>query len=157
MSNINIREKTEISVGLYYADWCPHCRSFYPKDESGRPLELSEIKDNKEESWQEIKQKLTKVDGYKVTCYNKSEKECTEAEKQTIDGWPTIMVKINEGVYKYNGGRNYKELEESIKRGIIQQKNGDELVGGNIKYHNVDYKEKYKKYKKLYFDLMNKK
>jgi thiol-disulfide isomerase/thioredoxin len=157
--SVNITEITNIDVVLYYANWCPHCRDFFPKDESNNPLDTEKaesVKPEGQDSWQLIKRKLTEFGGYKITCHNKEESECTEKEKEAVEGWPTIIIKINDKLYRYKGGRNLKEIEESIKRGIEQYNSGKELVGGNINYHNIDYREKYKKYKKMYYDLVNK-
>jgi hypothetical protein len=147
-----------IIVALFYADWCPHCRNFFKKDENNNPLSYEDAGDN---SWQSIKKNLTEVAGIKVTCFEKEESECSDSDKKLVNGWPTIVVKMNNDQhYIYKGGRNLEEIQKSISRGLEQIKDGKELIGGyirdNIKYANVDYRHKYKKYKKLYLQSIGK-
>ena len=148
-SNSDIKN---INVALFYANWCGHCRNFYKKDSDGNPLSVEDAGVN---TWQHIKSNLTEVGGTKVTCFEKEESECSEKDKELVEGWPTLIIKLNNNVYKYNGHRTLDDIKQSILRGIEQLKEGKELVGGNnIKYYNIDYKQKYKKYKKLYLQTI---
>ncbi len=153
----NSGKKDQILV-LLYANWCGHCTDFYLKDNSGKPLELSDIDKNKI-SWQKVKkecdvktmefesQQLKKggvVDGVDL-------KELNEY----VQSWPTIvMLQKQKDGNKYEILKQYKGFRDNIenfKNFIKECKETTKQEGGS-----VNYRTKYKKYKVMYRDLLKK-
>ena len=83
---------------LFYADWCGHCKKMKP--------EWNKFKGGK----------------YGSYCKEYESNEITSemSEKYGIQGYPTIiLVKDDEVVTKYEGGREQVDFEEFIKEYII--------------------------------------
>jgi len=95
----------------------------------------------------------------------KSTFDCYECEKSDINNsseameiqndlnlriktYPSIFIKVNNLYYKYNGERTFEEILQYIAQIIDKNKSQN---GGNINYRN-----KYKKYKEMYYELLDK-
>ena len=74
---------------LYYADWCPHCKTVKPA--------FQEFSGNGSVS----------VKGKKVACSMVESEKMTPADKKNVKGFPTILLKRSSGsVEEYEGPRN---------------------------------------------------
>jgi len=152
----NSGKKDQILV-LLYANWCGHCRDFYLKDNSGKPLELSEIKDKELITWQRVKKEC----GVKTMEFESEElkkgrvvdgvdlKELSEY----VQSWPTIVMLEKNGD-KYKILKQYKGFRDNMDNFhnfINECKETTKQEGGS-----VNYRTKYKKYKVMYRDLLKK-
>lgn len=87
--------KNKKTLGVYYTDWCGYSRQFLEQLDSGLKNEL-----NKEN----IEVKL-------IDC----EKDKNICAKYNIEGYPTLLVHINDKVIPYNGQRDNKTIINFIK------------------------------------------
>lgn len=121
-------ENDEIKFYYFYMEKCPWCEKF-----SG--------------VWNEIK---SKYDHYE--CERSEIKQSSEANEiqSTLDlrikTYPSIFIKVNNLYYKYNGERTLEKILEYIAKILNKSQNGG----------NIDYRNKYKKYKEMYFELLDK-
>jgi thiol-disulfide isomerase/thioredoxin len=154
----------DIIITLYHAEWCGHCKIFKP-------------------IWKDLKKKVIelKKDGTLEThgINNIIFKDFTdsqiqgkpEIEKQ-VNGFPTIVVTNNGKNIKYDGKRTVDDIlqfiydsnvlamtltesENNEKPTMVDQNNDFRemvAVGGS----NVNYKQKYHKYKTMYAELVDK-
>lgn len=82
---------------LFYADWCGHCKKMKPE-------------------WDKLK---TGKYGSKCKEYESNEITSEMSEKYGIQGYPTIiLLKDDEVVTKYEGGREQRDFEEFLKEYI---------------------------------------
>lgn len=127
----NIIEKNDIKFFYFYMENCKWCKEF------------SNV-------WEQIKSE--KYDCYE--CERSNIKKSPEAKEiqNTLDlrikSYPSIFIKVNNLYYKYNGERTLEKILEYIARIIHKNKSQN---GGNFNYRN-----KYKKYKEMYFELLEK-
>jgi protein disulfide-isomerase-like protein len=84
-------------IVLYYVPWCPHCKNVMPE---WKKLEA------KTES-EEVNNTTVK----KVDC----EQQPEEAQKQKVEGFPTILLFKDGKVINYDGERTAEALKEFIK------------------------------------------
>ena len=104
--------------------------------------------------WEELKKELDNgIDGCKSSKYKAYERDQisdpnTSANKfdGLVEGYPTILIKINDDVHKYEGNRTIEDILKFIANKINMQK------GGSL----VDYRAKYKKYKNMYAEIVSK-
>jgi thiol-disulfide isomerase/thioredoxin len=141
---------------LLYANWCGHCRDFYVKDNTDKPLELNEIDKNKV-SWQKVKKecdiKTLQFEETELKQGGKVEGIDLKDLHSYVNSWPTIVMLQKEGekykiLKQYKGSRNnikdFKQfITECTEPFKIKQDGG-----------SVNYRTKYKKYKVMYRDLL---
>ena len=130
--------------------------------------------------WEEIKQKIDsrELKGLKHYEFKSSElKENKRAIKiqqhVKVDGFPTIVVKIGDNYFKYEGDRTMfnildfitNKMKENIKLEADIINNLQEIIAKNKKENSsikqlggkrLNYKKKYHKYKELYFESLKK-
>ena len=89
---------------LYYADWCPHCKSIYSYDDTQNLL------------WNQLEKELkdktingVNCECYAVNCADDSNK--STCKSNNIKGYPTI--KINGNVY--DGKRDFNSIMTYLK------------------------------------------
>lgn len=87
--------KNNKTLGVYYTDWCGYSRQFIQQLDSGLKNEL-----NKEN----IEVKL-------IDC----EKDKTMCAKYNIEGFPTLLVHIDDKIIPYNGQRDNNSIINFIK------------------------------------------
>jgi glutaredoxin len=98
--------------------------------------------------WNNIKSKYQSYE-----CDKSHLNESTTAQKiqstlnLKITSFPSIFIKINDKYYKYEGKRTMEKILEYIEKII----NNKVQKGGK-----VNYRYKYKKYKEMYYDLLDK-
>lgn len=111
---------SKITVVLYYADWCGHCKDFKPV-------------------WEELK------DAFKTINVKYEEYEADnnpkEIEKAHVQGFPTIIIKHNGEEEEYQKGRDFETLFKYIE-------DKKEQMGGATDYFEK-YKKYKLKYLKL--------
>lgn len=153
--------KDDLLLVLLYANWCGHCRNFYKKDSNNSPLDLKDIKsvDKNELTWQQVKKDC----GIKTLQFEEKELEKGgNIEGVTLDelnkfmsegkGWPTIVMLKKNGD-KYNILKQFEKSRNDMKNfeEFIEECKSSEQKGGSI-----NYRHKYKKYKVMYRELMQK-
>ncbi len=140
---------SDYKLALLYAHWCHYCKRFNPKD--------GDNGDNV--TWNDVKKKV------KIDCVEFEEGDLDklkdeydmESIKEAVQGWPTVLmlVKVN-GKYKphsyFEGNRQNIDDFNSFISSVVEGKKPI-LSGGGISMVNK-YRNKYKKYKNLYADLM---
>jgi hypothetical protein len=141
--------KTPVEIQLYYANWCGHCKTFYPKGADNQPIRTFD--DN---TWQGVRAKIAdELANYDVKTYecesgnvenNAAQKRIKESGMGKIFGWPTIRVKIDDTYYKYGGPRHLQGFVS-----FIQEKSNSNQNGGS-----VYYRQKYHKYKEMYAEAL---
>jgi len=161
---------------LVYAKWCGHCIRYLNLDNKSDKSLWKEIckilKSCKELTESDIK--LDTIDfeeKHLKSLINSDKKSLAEMGinydidfkklNNVVEFYPTliVLIKDNNGVFRQvnnifnNDKENAKELITYILDSKKQLK-GDAIKGGAI---NLDYRKKYKKYKKLYLELLNKK
>ena len=131
-TNLNIvQTNTEIKLILYYMNNCTWCEKFKP-------------------TWKQLKQntpyKFEKCERNKMDEFTETKAIQKEFE---IKSFPSIFVKIGNDYFKYEGDRDLQSILEFIAE-KYKIKNSS-LRGGKI-----DYRIKYKKYKKMYAEMIDK-
>lgn len=84
------QSKTE--VYLFKADWCPHCRGFKP-------------------TWEKLEKELSQK--YTFITID-ADKDKDVIKKWNIQGFPTIIKKINKDAVEYVGPRDEGSVKEFI-------------------------------------------
>ena len=139
-------------------DGCGWCQRFLPQ-------------------WELIKEAINNKDLIGIKTYEYEREKLQHDERALkiqkhiqVNGFPTIVVKINDNYYKYEGDRTLcnilkfirNKLEETanIKKDYINYINDKinefEQKYPNQKGGNVDYKKKYHKYKNMYNSILKK-
>jgi thiol-disulfide isomerase/thioredoxin len=103
--NYDIKFNNKPNLSLYFATWCGHCNTFKP-------------------IWEQIKNdqnNLQFCDFYTIDCSgDKPETSINKSPNGTdIDGFPTIILSINNKDIIYQGSRTKKEIENFIKKQIL--------------------------------------
>ena len=82
----------KITLYLFKAEWCPHCISF-------------------KSTWDALQNDYqSKV---KFIMYD-SEKNASEILQYKIEGFPTLILKVNENAIEYVGPRNFDSIKDFI-------------------------------------------
>jgi thioredoxin-like negative regulator of GroEL len=102
--------KEEPRIVLYYVPWCPHCKNVMP-EWNKLEKEMSTEKQEENETKTETKTETEKVKVEKVNCEEKPE----EAQKQNVEGFPTIILFKDGKVLNYEGERTMESLKEFIE------------------------------------------
>ena len=152
--------KDDLALVLLYANWCGACKNFYIKD-GETPKHYDKLEEHQKiNSWQAVK-KNCKITTFEFESevlkngkdeVNKDGFNLVELNKM-IEHWPTIiMFKKENGKYVKvkeltEGGRSTDNINKFIEECSKEVKQ----TGGS-----ADYKKKYKKYKHLYADLLEK-
>ena len=90
----------KVTIVLYYAPWCPHCKDMMPL-------------------WGELSKKHkddANVDVKKVNCEDQPE----QAEKNDVTAFPTIILFKNGQPIKYTGDRDEESIESFISNPVAQ-------------------------------------
>ena len=86
---------------LYYAPWCGHCKKFMPE-------------------WNKLSQNLGSngnIAVNKVDCDANPE----EAEKNDVDGFPTVVLHTDDKSIKYEGERSEKAIMSWINSHVFNK------------------------------------
>ncbi len=86
-------DNTKITVILFKADWCGHCKHFKP-------------------TWDKISEIYNKK--YNFVVYD-ADKQREKFEEFKVDAFPTIMVKKGDDVMSYEGDRSFEDLNNFIQ------------------------------------------
>jgi len=135
----------DITVKLFYADWCGHCHSFKPE-------------------WNKLKKMAGKI---KTEEYEAGNNEIMEANN--INGYPTIKIFKRGNSEEYRGERTADAILSYINsqrgggdgNGSCNDPDANQCGGGKYKKtprmsENEYYKMKYLKYKAKYMHLLAK-
>ena len=79
---------------LFKADWCGHCKSFLP-----------------------VWEKISKDNNLNISFKTfDSDKNKSDINKYNIQGFPTIIYKVNDQLIEYNGSRDEKSIIDFITK-----------------------------------------
>ena len=131
---------SENKIVLYYADWCPHCKSVKP----GSAI------------WEDLK-KLSNKHNIKLEAYE--EKEIPN--NVDVNGFPTFMAYVDK-VGKEVNSKDPQTIVDYFKKLVGMNKSGGAYKHQKYKsahHHQMhggdkdEYYQKYKKYKNKYLNL----
>jgi hypothetical protein len=116
-----------------------------------------------EPSWNTLTENLDKFKFYKIEANEMNTpdaKKIIDAYGSEPQGFPTILIKVNDIFARYmNEDRTPKAImefiinltkDEDLNKYLLDKIKKIEQTGGK---NNVDYRNKYKKYKKMYAEL----
>lgn len=131
----NNNKNDNISLYYFYMNGCSWCNKFKPV-------------------WDKLKEKTNfKLNEIEKNNINSSkEAEYIKSNNYEIKTYPSIFIKINNKIYKYEEARTIKDILNFIKNKLNYKKNN--IQNGGDK--SIKYRNKYKKYKKMYVELLNK-
>ena len=151
-------ENITIKLIYFFMDGCGWCERFLPQ-------------------WNLIKDKIESKDLKYIKPYEfesielKSNERALKIQKHVeVKGFPTIVVKINDEYYKYEGNRTINDILKFIKQKLtennILKQDLLNYFDEKIKQYELefptqnggsaDYKKKYHKYKDMYNSLLKK-
>lgn len=84
--------QTEKTLTLIKADWCGHCKKFFP-------------------IWEELPKHLPNIN-FKVL---DSEQNKEEIQKYKIAGYPSIFLEIDNKILEYTGGRTVEDIKNFLE------------------------------------------
>lgn len=84
--------QTEKTLTLIKADWCGHCKKFFP-------------------IWEELPKHLPNIN-FKVL---DSEQNKDEIQKYKIAGYPSIFLEIDNKIIEYTGGRTVEDIKNFLE------------------------------------------
>jgi thioredoxin-like negative regulator of GroEL len=85
-------ESKQNELLLFKAEWCGHCKNFLP-------------------TWEKISNDTSLNINFKTFDSDKNKKEIKDFD---IQGFPTIMYKVDDKLIEYNGSRDEKSIKEFI-------------------------------------------
>lgn len=150
------KNMNDVTVTLYYANWCGHCVKFKP-------------------TWEELKLRVDNLNGSKeledkliskITLkeYEDSEIKGNLELQKKVEGFPTIVITVANKDIKFEGERSIDNILKAVYESIDvsmtltdsasdpESSKGDKQDGGS----RVDYRKKYHKYKAMYAELVEK-
>lgn len=151
-------ENIAIKLIYFFMDGCGWCERFLPQ-------------------WNLIKDKIDNQDLKYIKPYEFERKELQSNERALkiqkhveVNGFPTIVVKINDEYYKYEGNRTIcdilKFIKEKLTENNILKQDLLNYFDEKIKQYELEfptqnggsanYKKKYHKYKDMYNSLLKK-
>jgi len=151
-------ENIAIKLIYFFMEGCGWCERFLPQ-------------------WNLIKEKVDKKDLEHIKLYEFERNEIQSNERALkiqkhveVNGFPTIIVKINNDYHKYEGNRTICDILKFIKQKLIENKLlkeellnyfDEKIKQYELDYPNqnggyADYKKKYHKYKDMYNSLLKK-
>ena len=91
----------QCEVKLFYAPWCGYCKKFAPV-------------------WDELEKKYSNNPSVKLTKVNGDEEAGkAEAEREGVEGYPTIFIYSNGEKTKYTGERDVQSIEQFLKENYL--------------------------------------
>lgn len=143
---------SNITVKLFRADWCVHCRNFCDTwDKLTSDKELSKVVHFKKYE-DEDRENRKDVD--------KEFKDCG------VTSYPTIIIEKDGNKISYEGKRDFEVLKDyflKVADGTVPMPNDDKLMQDDegdddepMQGGGIDYKYKYEKYKSKYEALKKK-
>jgi thiol-disulfide isomerase/thioredoxin len=95
-------KKYKITIYLFKADWCGHCKNF-------------------KDIWNEVAKIFTDTHSDKINfiVYDSKLNE-EELKRWNVKGFPTIFIRKNTDAYEYNGNRQIDEFKKYIE-GLLEQ------------------------------------
>jgi len=97
---------SEVTLMIFYADWCPHCKSAMDSNEGPWTL-FKKTYENKTIN-------NTKIYIEEVDCSDENGNAVTKRDKYNIQGYPSIILIKNDQVIEYDAKPNERNLEEFI-------------------------------------------
>lgn len=91
----HFEQKSQKTLTLYYAPWCPHCKSVKP-------------------IFDDLQKTYANVENVTILTVNGDE-EPERLKEEKIKGYPTITLTIDEKVINYEGERTAQKLQEFIQ------------------------------------------
>ena len=146
----------EFKLVLLHAKWCGHCKSFNPeKNNKGDKLTWKDVKEK-------IKDKIECAEFEEQELNNSNDDYDMDSLREAAQGWPTLLFVVKENdndkfkPHSYFEG-NRGDIDDFFEAvdGVLKSTKKPILAGGGISMVNK-YREKYKKYKQLYADLLQK-
>lgn len=138
-----------VELQLYYANLCGHCKVFKPT------WEIIQKELPKEPKFHDIK--ISFYDCEDTFIANDSKAKDCEKSGISIKSYPTIILKVDTEYHVYTFDRSYDTIKQFILC-KLNKANGKECdifkPESEQKGGGIDYRNKYKKYKELYHDLL---
>ncbi len=122
-----------IELFLFHMDGCGWCERFMPV-------------------WDKLKEKKTEYKYYdceRSELDNSNEAKIIQEKLGYIQSYPSIFIKVGDEYFKYNGPRSVYDIVKFINEKVKKVKF---IQSGGV----IDYRLKYKKYKEMYSDLLEK-
>ena len=98
-------DNTKISIILFKASWCGHCKNFLP-------------------TWNKLIGLFEENNIIKFTTYDVDEQP-DKIKEWGINGFPTIMIEKDNQSETYNGGRDLESLQRKLNDLIASVENDD--------------------------------
>jgi len=97
---------TDVTVMIFYADWCPHCKS--AMDPNDGPWTLFK------QNYENATINNTKIYIEEVDCSDENGAAISKRDKYKVEGYPSIILIKNDQVFQYDAKPNQRNLEEFI-------------------------------------------
>jgi thiol-disulfide isomerase/thioredoxin len=88
-----LADDTKVTVILFKADWCGHCKNFKP-------------------TWDKISEIYNKK--FNFVIYD-ADKQREKFQEYKVDAFPTVLVKKGNNVMNYDGDRSFDDLNNFIQ------------------------------------------
>ena len=86
-------DDTKITLILFKADWCGHCKTFKP-------------------TWEKVSEIYNKK--YNFVVYD-ADKQTDKFKEYKVDAFPTVLVKNGNNIMSYEGDRSFDDLNNFIQ------------------------------------------
>lgn len=137
----------QITITLYYTNWCKYCVEFKPVWEQIKNTNFDTMSE-----LQNIKIIFNSID-------KTSDSSPIYINNKQVDGFPTIKIEYDDKEYNFrefdNYSREYSSFIQFIKD-LTSNKVIYSMMGGRKKSNEEKYRTKYHKYKTMYAGLLNK-